>query len=51
MDIPVVFTVTGVRGMMKTTPDFGVFIKCITEMDAVFLNTGTKPVENTFHKH
>ena len=48
VDIPVVFTVTGIRGMMKKTDtlDFGgVYKNASPEMDAVFLNTGTKPVK------
>ncbi len=47
LDIPVIFTVTGIDGMMQKTDTlaFGsVYKKGTSKMDAVFLNTGTKPV-------
>ena len=48
VDVPVVFTVTGIRGMMKKTDTlaFGSQYKnSIQTLDAVFLNAGTKPVK------
>ena len=42
-----VFTVTGIQGMMQKTDTlaFGnVYKNATSKMDAVFLNTGTKPV-------
>jgi len=47
VDLPVVFTVTGIQGMMQKTDTlaFGnVYKKATSKMDAVFLNTGTRPV-------
>jgi subtilisin family serine protease len=47
VDLPVIFTVTGIQGMMKKTDTlaFGkVYKNATAKIDAVFLNTGTKPV-------
>ncbi|HEX3767819.1 MAG TPA: choice-of-anchor D domain-containing protein, partial [Puia sp.] len=47
VDLPVVFTVTGIQGLMQKTDTlaFGnVYKKGTAKMEAVFLNTGTKPV-------
>ena len=47
VDLPVVFTVTGIQGMMQKTDTlaFGsVYKNATSKMDAVFLNSGTKPV-------
>ncbi len=47
VDVPVVFTVTGIQGMMQKTDTlaFGnVYKNGTSKMDAVFLNTGSKPV-------
>ena len=48
MDLPVIFTVTGMQGLMKKTDTlaFGnVYKNGTAKLDAVFLNTGTKPVQ------
>ncbi|HEV3223572.1 MAG TPA: S8 family serine peptidase [Puia sp.] len=47
VDLPVVFTVTGIQGMLQKTDTlaFGTIYKNSTsKLDAVFLNTGSKPV-------
>jgi len=47
LDLPVVFTVTGIQGMMQKTDTlaFGnVYKNATSKMDAVFLNTGSKPI-------
>jgi subtilisin family serine protease len=47
VDLPVVFTVTGIQGLMQKTDTlaFGnVYKNATSKMDAVFLNSGTKPV-------
>jgi subtilisin family serine protease len=47
VDLPVVFTVTGIQGMMQKTDTlaFGnIYKNAKSKLDAVFLNTGSKPV-------
>jgi subtilisin family serine protease len=48
VDVPVVFTVTGIQGMMQKTDTlaFGsVYKNASPKLEAIFLNTGTKPVK------
>jgi subtilisin family serine protease len=47
VDVPVTLTVTGIKGMMQKTDTlaFGTLFKnASSKLDAIFLNTGTKPV-------
>jgi subtilisin family serine protease len=47
VDLPVVFTVTGIQGLMQKTDTLafgGVYKNATSKLDAVFLNAGTKPV-------